>query len=411
MTYESRKIARTDARQCRSHRELRRSERGSALLIVFLFSAIIAIMLYRELPVAAFEAERNREQLLIDRGNEYAHAVRLFVRKFRMYPASIAQLENTNRMRFLRHRFKDPLTGNDDWRLLHAGPNGQLLDSKVNPIGKLSSGTDSNSSAATAGSLGANASSGPFATNASPGTATSGSDSNSMSTPGQAVVPSVPQRPPAIAANGTGQATSASQGSQDPMTPLLPPSQTANGAENGRPATDVQQQAQATGQNVTQAADQTQGQGVAAQGSTQPAQGDNPPNGMNTVRALLNNPNPSQTNSSRLANITSGGGIAGVASKAEGHSIKAVNDQTQYPLWEFYYDPTKDAMGAMASAAQAGAAQSGAQIGGQNFGGGNSSGLSTPARNAPAAVETASPAAVETASPATVETPEPEEPQ
>ena len=200
------------------------------------------------------------------------------------------------------------------------------------------------------------------------------------------------------------------------MTPLLPPSQTANGAENGRPATDVQQQAQATGQqaggqNVTQPADQSQGQGVAAQGGTQPTQGDNTPNGMNTVRALLNNPNPLQTNSSRLANITSGGGIAGVASKAEGHSIKAVNDQTQYPLWEFFYDPTKDAMGAMASAAQAGAAQSGVQVGGQNFGAGNSSGLSTPARNAPPAVETASPAAVETASPPAVETPEPEEPQ
>ena len=166
MTYGRRKIASSDSHQCHSHRELRRSERGSALLIVFLFSAVIAIMLYRELPVAAFEAERNREQLLIDRGNEYSHAVRLFVRKFRMYPASIAQLENTNRMRFLRHRFKDPLTGNDDWLLLHAGPNGQLLDSKVNPISKLSTGTDSNSNAATAGSLGPNATSGPFATNA-----------------------------------------------------------------------------------------------------------------------------------------------------------------------------------------------------------------------------------------------------
>jgi hypothetical protein len=36
------------------------------------------------------------------------------------------------------------------------------------------------------------------------------------------------------------------------------------------------------------------------------------------------------------------GGIAGVASLAKGSSIKTVNDQTDYSLWEFYYDPTKD---------------------------------------------------------------------
>jgi hypothetical protein len=36
------------------------------------------------------------------------------------------------------------------------------------------------------------------------------------------------------------------------------------------------------------------------------------------------------------------GGLAGVASKAIGHSIKTVNDQSNYSLWEFYYDPKKD---------------------------------------------------------------------
>jgi hypothetical protein len=155
-------------------REPRRSETGSALLIVFLFAAVVAIMLYMELPVAAFEAERDREQLVIDRGNEYAHAVKLFVRKFGMYPASLDQLENTNRMRFLRHRFKDPLTGKDDWRLLHAGPNGQLLDSKVSPISKVSNG-DSNSGAATGESSGGNASPPALGGGFNPGTATAGS--------------------------------------------------------------------------------------------------------------------------------------------------------------------------------------------------------------------------------------------
>ena len=116
----------------------RDQEQGSALLIVFVFAAMVAIMLYMELPVAVFEAKRQKEELLVDRGEEYAHAVRLFVRKTGHYPASLDQLEDTNRMRFLRHRFKDPFTGKNDWRLLHAGPGGMLIDSKIktnNPLG------------------------------------------------------------------------------------------------------------------------------------------------------------------------------------------------------------------------------------------------------------------------------------
>src|SRR5579884_1452904 len=125
-------MLRNEARLSISYRRQTR-ERGSALLIVFVFAAVILIMLYRELPIATFEAQRQREQLLVDRGHEYTRAVQLFYRKFRgQYPNSLDQLESTNNMRFLRRRYKDPMTGKDDWRLLHAGPAGMLLDSKVN---------------------------------------------------------------------------------------------------------------------------------------------------------------------------------------------------------------------------------------------------------------------------------------
>ena len=86
-------------------------QRGSALLIVFVFAAIVGILLYREMPVVVFEAHRQKEELLIDRGNEYKHAIRLYVRKVGTFPPSIEALENTNRMRFLRHKFDDPFTG------------------------------------------------------------------------------------------------------------------------------------------------------------------------------------------------------------------------------------------------------------------------------------------------------------
>jgi hypothetical protein len=38
-------------------------------------------------------------------------------------------LENTNEIRFLRKRYKDPMTGKDEWRLIHLG------EAKVPPMG------------------------------------------------------------------------------------------------------------------------------------------------------------------------------------------------------------------------------------------------------------------------------------
>lgn len=40
--------------------------------------------------------------------------------------------------------------------------------------------------------------------------------------------------------------------------------------------------------------------------------------------------------------LTIGGGIAGVASKAESDSIKLYNDRQKYNEWEFVYDMKKD---------------------------------------------------------------------
>lgn len=286
-----------------------RRERGSALLIVFLFAAILAITLYTELPSAAFEAQRNREELAIDRGNEYAHAVKLFVRKFGTYPTSIEQLENTNQMRFLRRRFKDPLTGKDDWRLLHAGPGGQLLDSKVNPIGN-TTGNNSKSGSSTS----TNSTKSGFGDSFD-------SSSEASSPTGQATVAAVRQRPPAVPANGaaSSQAGLAAE-DQNPLTPLLTPEQTASAANPASTASD--------NTNPPSASNETPGARSATSQSATTSQT------AATTRV--------GTGNSTTGTITSGG-IAGVASKAEGTSIKTVNDQDQYSLWEFYYDPSKDA--------------------------------------------------------------------
>jgi hypothetical protein len=68
----------------------------------------------------AFEIKRDREEELIHRGLEYSRSVRKYVKAFGRYPNSIEALENTNNIRFLRKRFKDPITGKD-FKLLYYG--------------------------------------------------------------------------------------------------------------------------------------------------------------------------------------------------------------------------------------------------------------------------------------------------
>jgi hypothetical protein len=101
------------------------------MLLVFLMAAIIAIALYTELPRVAFEAQRNKEELLIERGEQYKRAIQLFVRKVGRYPATIEELESLNNLRFLRKRYIDPMTGKDKWRLIHV--NGGVLTDSIIP--------------------------------------------------------------------------------------------------------------------------------------------------------------------------------------------------------------------------------------------------------------------------------------
>ena len=57
---------------------------------------------------------------MIHRGVQYSRALRKFVKKTGRYPTRMEELENTNNIRFLRRRYKDPITGKD-FKLLHVG--------------------------------------------------------------------------------------------------------------------------------------------------------------------------------------------------------------------------------------------------------------------------------------------------
>src|SRR5579863_4287652 len=110
----------------------RRKQSGFALLLVFLMAAIIAITMYKEIERVAFDSQRQKEQLLIERGEQYKVAIRRFIQANQnRWPASMDELESFNNRRFLRHRYLDPMTGKDEWRLVHI-QNGVLTDSKNN---------------------------------------------------------------------------------------------------------------------------------------------------------------------------------------------------------------------------------------------------------------------------------------
>jgi hypothetical protein len=96
----------------------RRSERGYALLLVFAMASAMAVLLYKEVPRVLFEAQRNKEQLLIERGEQYKRAIQVYYRKNKKLPQRIEDLERGTDTRFLRHRYKDPFTGKDDWKLI-----------------------------------------------------------------------------------------------------------------------------------------------------------------------------------------------------------------------------------------------------------------------------------------------------
>lgn len=127
------------------------AQKGYVLLALMLAMTLMLIAMAAAAPRIAQQIKRQREEDLVHIGKDYATAVKRFVHKNGgRYPNSIEQLENTNHIRFLRKQYKDPTTGEDIWRLVHAGeaeikipaPNPGLNPSTNNPgLGGSSSST------------------------------------------------------------------------------------------------------------------------------------------------------------------------------------------------------------------------------------------------------------------------------
>ena len=345
---------------------MKKKESGFALLLVFAMAATIALLLYMEMPRVAFERQRDQEALLISRGEQYKRAIQLYFRKFKTYPTSMDALENTNNLRFLRRRYADPLTGKDEWRLIHIGPGGVFTDSLTNkPKGDQQTQSQNNfitEGPSLNGETSTDQQTGPaFRRRPSDGgQPQAGADPNAQQ-PVAGVQPDTNQPPadPGTAQNqaaqlGLGQnptqPTAPGQGQPPgaPGTPGAPPAPgspfpgipgvPANpGAQPGSVPTDPNASGPAAG-NPNPYGQQP--------GFSPPQPGANP--AADLIRNLLTQPRamPSSQPTAGGGSQISAGSIAGVASKVERRGIKIYNERDKYNEWEFIYDFSKDRTGA-----------------------------------------------------------------
>ena len=408
----------------------RQSQRGFALLLVFLMAAVLAITLYMELPRVAMQSQRDKEQILIDRGEQYKRAIQLFVNKAKRYPGDIKELENFQNQRFLRHRYVDPMTGKDEWRLIHVN-NGVLTDSKLTkpngPGGKEDPKTPNGFVGEQVGlggiqnpTLGGGAanvrdrrraSDGANATMPGPalpgGDVSGGQNSGVPPLPGQTPDNGQPTLPGTLT-NPTGQPGLPGLPGQ-PGQPVYPPGMTVPGqtlpGQSGIPGLPIPIPVSVSRGSASQPGNPSSSGGSFVGGggsfvggsssfvgggtvtpttpgmSTYPGQtlpgqpgmpvnsqtqGVSPypispgSNGMppgfpqpgttpgtgnsaaDMIRGILTTPRPGgMPQANPGGGQVFGGGIAGVATTAEGEGVKVYNDRTLYQEWEFIFDPAK----------------------------------------------------------------------
>jgi type II secretory pathway pseudopilin PulG len=96
------------------------SEAGYAMATLFVALSVMAILMTAVMPVWKQNAQREKEEELIFRGQQYTHALMLFSRKYAN--AAPPNLDVLVEQRFLRKKYKDPIT-KGDFQLILAGQN------------------------------------------------------------------------------------------------------------------------------------------------------------------------------------------------------------------------------------------------------------------------------------------------
>jgi hypothetical protein len=97
------------------------TERGYLLLVLMLFVAALVIAQLAVAPAIKASLRRDKEEEMVHRGTQYARAVRRYFKAFGRYPVTLEALEDTNHVRFLRRRYKDPFAADGEWQVVHYG--------------------------------------------------------------------------------------------------------------------------------------------------------------------------------------------------------------------------------------------------------------------------------------------------
>lgn len=92
-------------------------ERGYAMAAFLVMLAVMAVMMSVAMPAWRQMVQREKEEELIFRGQQYVRAIGLFQRKYAAsFPPSVDTLLS---QRFLRKKYKDPMTEDGEFQILY----------------------------------------------------------------------------------------------------------------------------------------------------------------------------------------------------------------------------------------------------------------------------------------------------
>ena len=98
------------------------TERGYAMAALLVALAIMAILMTIAMPVWRHEARREKEAELVFRGEQYARAIALFKFKNANIPNAVPpSIDFLVQNRFLRKKYKDPMTKDGEFVLIGGG--------------------------------------------------------------------------------------------------------------------------------------------------------------------------------------------------------------------------------------------------------------------------------------------------
>jgi type II secretory pathway pseudopilin PulG len=286
-------------------RKLRDS--GHLLLAILLLMAMMVIAATYEAPRIVQQMKRDREEEMIHRGTEYARAIKKFYKKFGRYPTTLEQLDNTNNIRFIRRRYKDPLTQDGKWTLLHYGDIATLLNASAPGV---SAASLANAAQANAGS--------PAGRQNSAFSGSSGFGSSGNANP--------------ASPGGFGTSSFGNSNQTQSISQLQSASpQTSGFGNSGQGSSFGSSASNTTGSSFGNTSNNQSGN---PSGSDQSSQNSGP-GGSNTNQ-------PGGANSPFSSAQFGGGAIVGVSSVNKDPTIRIYNKKKTYNEWQFIYNPAMD---------------------------------------------------------------------